>query len=131
MPMTRIIFATAAVMLSATMAHAGDCRVTSFPGQPLTWHCDEPVQDRGAPSADWKRLLPGPADHYGPDFDAINHRRFCGEGEFQVPRFVECVLKTGYTGPFGIEVLSQELREKPLEELTTRAFSTTVAQFRK
>ena len=63
--------------------------------------------------------------------DTINHRRFCGEGEFQVQRFVECVLKTGYTGPFGIEVLSQELREKPLEELTTRAFSTTVAQFRK
>jgi ribosomal protein L29 len=29
----------------------------------------------------------------------------------------------------GIEVLSQELRKKPLEELTTRSFNTTIAQF--
>lgn len=63
--------------------------------------------------------------------DTINHRRFCGEGEFEVPRFVECVLKTGYVGPFGIEVLSQELRQMKLEELTTRAFRTTMAQFGK
>jgi sugar phosphate isomerase/epimerase len=62
--------------------------------------------------------------------DTINHRRFCGEGEFDVPRFIECVQKTGYTGPFGIEVLSQELRKKPLEEAVTRAFTTTMAQFR-
>jgi sugar phosphate isomerase/epimerase len=61
--------------------------------------------------------------------DTINHRRFCGEGEFQVKRFVEAVLKTGYTGPFGIEVLSQELRQKPLEEATRKAFQTTMAQF--
>jgi sugar phosphate isomerase/epimerase len=61
--------------------------------------------------------------------DTINHRRFCGEGEFEVKRFVECVLKTGYGGPFGIEVLSQELRQKPLEEVVQRAFRTTMAQF--
>lgn len=61
--------------------------------------------------------------------DTINHRRFCGEGEFEVKRFIDCVLKTGYTGPFGIEVLSQELRQKPLEEVTSRAFETTMAQF--
>ncbi len=30
----------------------------------------------------------------------------------------------------GIEVLSQELRTRPLEELTTRSFQTTMAQFR-
>jgi sugar phosphate isomerase/epimerase len=62
--------------------------------------------------------------------DTINHRRFCGEGEFEVKRFIECVWKTGYTGPFGIEVLSQELRQKPLEEMTRRAFQTTMSQFR-
>jgi sugar phosphate isomerase/epimerase len=62
--------------------------------------------------------------------DTINHRRLCGEGEFEVKKFIECVLKTGYSGPFGIEVLSQELRQKPLEELTARAFETTMSQFR-
>jgi sugar phosphate isomerase/epimerase len=61
--------------------------------------------------------------------DTINHRKFCGEGEFEVPRFIECVRKTGYTGPFGIEVLSQESRELALAEVTARAFRTTMAQF--
>ena len=62
--------------------------------------------------------------------DTINHRRFCGEGEFDVPGFIDSVEKAGYTGPFGIEVLSEELRRKPLEEIATRAFETTIAQFR-
>ena len=61
--------------------------------------------------------------------DTINHRRFCGEGEFDIKSFIECVRKTGYQGPWGIEVLSQELRTKPLDELTQRSFGTTAAQF--
>jgi sugar phosphate isomerase/epimerase len=61
--------------------------------------------------------------------DTINHRRFCGEGEFDVRGFVQGMLKAGYTGSWGIEVLSAELRTLPLEELTTRAFRTTMAQF--
>jgi sugar phosphate isomerase/epimerase len=61
--------------------------------------------------------------------DTINHRRYCGEGEFDVPRFIEQVRKTGYDGPYGVEVLSQELRGRPLEETATRAFATTMAQF--
>jgi sugar phosphate isomerase/epimerase len=61
--------------------------------------------------------------------DTINHRRFCGEGEFDVRGFVQGMQKAGYTGPWGIEVLSAELRTLPLEELTTRAFRTTMAQF--
>jgi sugar phosphate isomerase/epimerase len=61
--------------------------------------------------------------------DTINHRRFCGEGEFDVKGFVDCLQKAGYQGPWGIEVLSAELRNRPLEELATRAFTTTMAQF--
>jgi sugar phosphate isomerase/epimerase len=61
--------------------------------------------------------------------DTINHRRLCGEGEFDVKGFVARMLKAGYQGPWGIEVLSAELRKRPLEELVTRAFSTTMAQF--
>lgn len=61
--------------------------------------------------------------------DTINHRRFCGDGEFDVKGFIECVRQAGYTGPWGIEVLSEELRKLPLEEVTTRAFHTTMAQF--
>jgi sugar phosphate isomerase/epimerase len=61
--------------------------------------------------------------------DTINHRRLCGEGEFDVKGFVNCLLKAGYQGPWGIEVLSQDLRTRPLEEVATRAFNTTIAQF--
>ncbi len=61
--------------------------------------------------------------------DTINHRRLCGEGEFDVRGFVEVMRKAGYKGPWGIEVLSAELRTRPLEELTERAFQTTMAQF--
>jgi sugar phosphate isomerase/epimerase len=61
--------------------------------------------------------------------DTINHRRLCGEGEFDVRGFVQCLLKAGYAGPWGIEVLSVDLRKLPLDELTMRAFRTTMDQF--
>ena len=63
--------------------------------------------------------------------DTVNHRRLCGDGEFDVKGFVDCVQKMGYSGPWGIEVLSEELRKWPLEELVTRSFNTTIAQFRR
>jgi len=61
--------------------------------------------------------------------DTINHRRLCGEGEFDVRGFIRAMQKTGYQGPWGIEVLSEELRKQPLAEVVPRAFSTTMAQF--
>jgi len=61
--------------------------------------------------------------------DTINHRKLCGEGEFDVKGFVACLLKAGYSGPWGIEVLSRDLRKKTLAEAATRAFETTRAQF--
>ncbi|MBZ5598507.1 MAG: sugar phosphate isomerase/epimerase [Acidobacteriia bacterium] len=61
--------------------------------------------------------------------DTVNHRRFCGEGEFNVRGFIAQLLKAGYNGPWGIEVLSEKLRKMPLEEVTARAFNTTIAQF--
>jgi sugar phosphate isomerase/epimerase len=63
--------------------------------------------------------------------DTIHHRRFCGEGEFDVCGFVQGMLNAGYDGPWGIEVLSAELRTRPLGELAARAFSTTIKQFGK
>ena len=61
--------------------------------------------------------------------DTVNHRRLCGEGEFDVKGFIAHMQKAGYTGPWGIEVLSEELRQKPLADLTARAYTTTRAQF--
>ncbi len=68
--------------------------------------------------------LPG-----SPRDDPSRARRFCGEGEFDIKGFIKCVNKMGYTGPWAVEVFSQELTGLPLEELNTRAFETTMAQF--
>lgn len=61
--------------------------------------------------------------------DTVNHRRLCGEGEFDVKGFIAAIQDAGYRGPWGIEVLSEELRKWRLERLTTQAFETTMAQF--
>jgi|SRR5579862_1773708 len=62
--------------------------------------------------------------------DTVNHRRFCGEGEFDLKGFIAAVHDAGYHGPWGIEVLNEESRKWPLEKLTTHAFQTTMAQLR-
>lgn len=61
--------------------------------------------------------------------DTINHRLFCGDGEYDVKGFVSAVLKAGYDGPWGIEVLNAEWRKKPLNEIVSKAYNSTIAQF--
>jgi sugar phosphate isomerase/epimerase len=61
--------------------------------------------------------------------DTINHRRLCGEGEFDIKGFLRAVESAGYSGPYGIEVLNQEMRAWPLERMTAEAYRTTIAQF--
>jgi sugar phosphate isomerase/epimerase len=61
--------------------------------------------------------------------DTINHRLLCGEGEFKAKDFVDKMLKAGYDGPWGIEVLNAELRKKSVQEVANSAFRTTLAQF--
>jgi sugar phosphate isomerase/epimerase len=61
--------------------------------------------------------------------DTINHRRLCGEGEFDVRGFVATMLAAGYQGPWGIEVLNAQMRKWPLQRMAERAATTTRAQF--
>ena len=70
---------------------------------------------------DW--TLPG-----SPNADPSN-RRFCGEGEYHIKGFINCVNNMGYVGPWGVEVISEKLAMLPLKELSTRAFNTTMAEF--
>jgi len=67
--------------------------------------------------------LPGSLNH-----DPSN-RRFCGEGEYDIKGLIHCVESMGYTGPWGVEVISEKLAKLPLKELSTRAFNTTIAEF--
>ena len=68
--------------------------------------------------------LPG-----SPRYDPSRARRFCGKGEFDIKGFIACVQTIGYTGPWAVEVFSQELAGLPLDVLNTQAFTTTMAQF--
>lgn len=61
--------------------------------------------------------------------ETTQHRQLCGEGQFDVQGFVSTMQNAGYVGPWGIEVLSHELRRKPVDEIARRAFQTTMAQF--
>lgn len=65
-----------------------------------------------------------------PHIETTQHRQLCGEGEFDVRGFVERLRKAGWAGPWGIEVLNEKLRWRPIDEVTTRAYNTTLAQFR-
>jgi sugar phosphate isomerase/epimerase len=62
--------------------------------------------------------------------EVVNHRRLPGEGEFDIPAYVDVCRELGYPGPWGVEVLSEELRRLPIEEEFQRAYETTAAQFR-
>lgn len=69
-------------------------------------------------------ILPGNTGH-----DPSN-RMFCGDGEYDLKGLIDCVLKMGYTGPWGVEVIAEKMAALPLKEMSTRAFQTTMAQFK-
>jgi sugar phosphate isomerase/epimerase len=68
--------------------------------------------------------LPGSPKH-----DPSRARRFCGQGEFDIKGFIQCIHQIGYSGPWAVEVFSKELEGLSLEALNTQAFQTTLAQF--
>jgi sugar phosphate isomerase/epimerase len=59
--------------------------------------------------------------------DAVNHRRFPGEGVLDVAGFVKAISETGYSGPWGIEMLSTDFREMPVRVAAQRAFDSVAA----
>ncbi len=68
-------------------------------------------------------ILPGHPD------DDPGGRKFCGEGQYDIRGLIQFVKKMGYSGPWAVEVMSEKLAGLPLEELSRRAFDTTLAEF--
>jgi sugar phosphate isomerase/epimerase len=64
-----------------------------------------------------------------PLYDPARARRFCGEGDFDLKGVIRCAGETGYTGPWAVEVFSEELAGLPLDALNARAYETTMGQF--
>jgi sugar phosphate isomerase/epimerase len=63
--------------------------------------------------------------------DTLFRRRLCGEGVLNPSAFIKMVQSVGYSGPWGVEILSETLRKLPLDEMARRSFDTTLAQFPK
>ncbi len=57
---------------------------------------------------------PQPCGH--PFHDTINHRMLPGDGVFDLAGFVEVLRQGGFTGPWGVEMLSTEFRATPLDD---------------
>ena len=101
-----------------------------------TWHMSklgiEPGDLRRIPLEylSWVELSDGRLEDMDDLIDeTVNHRELPGEGEFDVCGYVDVCLDHGYPGPWGVEVLSAELRNNPIDVIFRRAYEATAAQF--
>jgi sugar phosphate isomerase/epimerase len=101
-----------------------------------TWHMSKlgisPDDLRRVPLEylSWIELSDGQFETMDDPIDeVINHRNLPGEGEFDIRGYVEAAQDHGYPGPWGVEVLSEELRNNPIDVIFSRAYETTIAQF--
>lgn len=99
-----------------------------------TWHLGKlgiaPDDIRRVPARHigWVELSDGRyEDMPDPVDETINHRKLPGHGEFPLPEYVAALRDAGYPGPWGVEVLSRELRSLPIEEMFDRAYATSRA----
>ena len=102
-----------------------------------TWHCAKlgipPEELRRIPTnlLGWVELSDGQlANMDDPIDEVVNHRALPGEGEFDIPGYVRVIREIGYPGPWGVEVLSEDLRNRPIGEIFDRAYETTAAALR-
>lgn len=58
--------------------------------------------------------------------DGANHRRFPGQGEQDLSKFVGAIQATGYAGPWGNENISTEARRMDLREAATVGYRAVV-----
>jgi sugar phosphate isomerase/epimerase len=100
-----------------------------------TWHLGklrlEPDELRRISSRyiGWVELCDGLYEYAEDRLDeVINRRRLPGEGEFPIAEHVSVFRELGYDGPWGVEVLSEELRNLPIEQIFDRAYETTSTQ---
>src|SRR5581483_12420490 len=100
-----------------------------------TWHLGklrlDPGEIRRIPPQflSWVELSDGPYDYAEDRLDeVINRRRLPGEGEFPIAEYVAVCREVGYDGPWGVEVLSEELRRLPIDQIFDRAYAASAAQ---
>ena len=53
--------------------------------------------------------------------DTVHRRRYCGEGSFDLAGMIAALRTAGWSGPWGVEILSDEHRSLPVQEALRRA----------
>jgi sugar phosphate isomerase/epimerase len=77
----------------------------------------------------WVELSDGQYEDMEDQLDeVINRRKLPGEGEFDIRGYVEVARDMGYAEPWGVEVLSEDLRALPIDEMFRRAYESAAAQ---
>ncbi len=73
------------------------------------------------------QLSDGPAEPDHADFftETTTSRRLLGEGDWDLPGFVEVLRATGTDAPLSLELLSDELKSDPADEVARRLATTT------
>ena len=61
--------------------------------------------------------------------DTVHHRVLCGSGTFDVTGFIETLQQSGFTGPWGVEILSETHRQRALEVALVDAHRSTMKMF--
>ncbi len=61
--------------------------------------------------------------------DTLHRRRLCGEGSFDITGFIRAVRATGWDGPWGVEILSDEHRARDVTESIPAVHQTTMVAF--
>ena len=62
----------------------------------------------------WVELSDGRLENMDDLIDeTVNHRRLPGEGEFDLRAYIAACEDQGYSGPWGVEVLSEQQRALP------------------
>ena len=61
--------------------------------------------------------------------ETTRFRKLPGEGEFDIRGYIKAAQEMGYDDAWGIEVLSDDLRAEPIDEMYRHAFAATMSQF--
>jgi len=78
----------------------------------------------------WIELSDGQLEDMDDPIDeVVNHRQLPGEGEFDLRAYIAVCEDCGYAGPWGVEVLSEDLRNNPIDVIFRRAYDATASQF--
>jgi sugar phosphate isomerase/epimerase len=100
---------TAGVVIDAWHIERAGTSVTDLASVPL--HCIVGVE-----------LNDADAEVVGTLFeDTVHRRRYCGEGAFDLPGIIAGLRTAGWTGPWGVEILSAEHRSLPVRDAVRRA----------